>query len=57
MFDYRRVTRVNNKHTRFIIGSWGFTVDNQQNLLKTLLDDLDGNEHSLAGLLISIVGT
>ena len=57
MFDYRRVTRVNNKHTRFIIGSWGFTVDNKQNLLKTLLDDLDGNEHSLAGLLISIVGT
>ena len=38
MFDFRRVT---NKHTRFIIGSWGFTVDNQQNLLKTLLDDLD----------------
>ena len=57
MFDHRRVTRVNNKHTRFIIGSWGFTVDNQQNLLKTLLDDLDGNERSLAGLLISIVGT
>jgi hypothetical protein len=57
MFDYRRVTRVTNKHTRFIIGSWGFTVDNQQNLLKTLLDDLDGNEHSFSGVLISIVGT
>jgi hypothetical protein len=57
MFDYRRVSRVTNIHRRFIIGSWGFTVDNQQNLLKTLLDDLDGNEHSFAGVLISIVGT